>query len=407
MICEISRGNYRNFRISQGGGFFLQEEQMIAPLTKGFGDNLNGEIRLLGYYKNEEDLKNESPAAVGICLLRKIFGGYRLDIFSGVVSIDQDSELNFYKDLKTYAKDNKVIWLVIKPGVVYGVYDNSGNLIERRNESFVRELYDLGYEKELNVHSLEGNPDWQYKKKLEISEEEIGDAFSILLKSANSNCKRKVKKAQELGIYFEYADYDDLKVFHEITAETADRNSFDDKALRYYEEFYKSFGDRAKFISGKIDFQRSKTRISEEINSIGENNKKKKQRRESLIKDLELLSTLENLSEKKIETIANAVMVYGETEVIYFLGGSRTKFQSLGASFLLQIHVMAEAAEKGYETYNFLGIEGVFDGSDGVLRFKQNFNGYIEENVGAFSCHPCEGRWKLASAIKRLLGRGM
>ena len=28
-------------------------------------------------------------------------------------------------------------------------------------------------------------------------------------------------------------------------------------------------------------------------------------------------------------------------------------------------------------SYNFLGITGVFDGSDGVLRFKQNFNGYI------------------------------
>ncbi|XVG95781.1 peptidoglycan bridge formation glycyltransferase FemA/FemB family protein [Eubacteriales bacterium KG127] len=407
MICEVSKENYRNFRINQGGGFFLQEEHMIAPLTKGFGSALGGEIRLLAYYKNEEALKSETPAAVGICLLRKIFGGYRLDMFSGVMSIDQASELGFYQDLKTYAKANKVIWLVIKPGVVSGVYDNSGELIERKNESFVRGLGDIGYEREVKVLSLEGNPDWQYKKNIEMSVVDRRDAFSILLKSVNNNCKRKAKKAIELGIYLENSSFEDLNVFQQITAETAERNSFVDKSLKYYEELYKSFGDRVKFVTAKINFRHSKDTISKEIDRIDEKNTKKKQRRESLIKDFQIITEMEKISGREIETIANAVMVYGDTEVIYFLGGSRTEFQALGASFLLQMTIMAQAAEKGYKTYNFFGIEGIFDGSDGVLRFKQNFNGYIEKNVGAFSCHPCNRRWKLAGTIKKFLGRGM
>ena len=33
---------------------------------------------------------------------------------------------------------------------------------------------------------------------------------------------------------------------------------------------------------------------------------------------------------------------------------------------------MTQAIKRGIGFYNFLGIMGIFDGSDGVLRFKQN-----------------------------------
>ena len=44
---------------------------------------------------------------------------------------------------------------------------------------------------------------------------------------------------------------------------------------------------------------------------------------------------------------------------------------------VLQEYMMLETIKRGIPRYNFLGIQGIFDGSDGVLRFKQNFNGYI------------------------------
>ena len=56
-------------------------------------------------------------------------------------------------------------------------------------------------------------------------------------------------------------------------------------------------------------------------------------------------------------------------------------------------------------SYNFLGITGVFDGSDGVLRFKQNFNGYIVRKMGTFRYYPQLLKYKLIQGLKKLLKR--
>ena len=55
------------------------------------------------------------------------------------------------------------------------------------------------------------------------------------------------------------------------------------------------------------------------------------------------------------------------------------------------------------------GLDGgnlaVFDGSDGVLRFKQNFNGYIVRKMGTFRYYPRPRLHKAITAVKKLLGR--
>ncbi|MFR6420558.1 MAG: peptidoglycan bridge formation glycyltransferase FemA/FemB family protein [Streptococcus salivarius] len=47
----------------------------------------------------------------------------------------------------------------------------------------------------------------------------------------------------------------------------------------------------------------------------------------------------------------------------------------------------------------------IFDGSDGVLRFKQNFNGYIVRKMGTFRYYPQPFKYKAIQGIKKLLGR--
>ena len=66
---------------------------------------------------------------------------------------------------------------------------------------------------------------------------------------------------------------------------------------------------------------------------------------------------------------------------------------------------MLETIKRGILRYNFLGIQGIFDGSDGVLRFKQNFNGYIVRKMGTFRYYPSPLKYKMISLIKKLLGR--
>lgn len=66
---------------------------------------------------------------------------------------------------------------------------------------------------------------------------------------------------------------------------------------------------------------------------------------------------------------------------------------------------MLQAIKRGITNYNLLGITGNFDGSDGVLRFKQNYNGYITRKMGTFRYYPRPLRYKAIQQVKRLLGR--
>ena len=75
-------------------------------------------------------------------------------------------------------------------------------------------------------------------------------------------------------------------------------------------------------------------------------------------------------------------------ESTYLFSGSYTEFNKFYAPAVLQEYMMLETIKRGIPRYNFLGIQGIFDGSDGVLRFKQNFNGYIVRKMGTFRYYP-------------------
>lgn len=66
---------------------------------------------------------------------------------------------------------------------------------------------------------------------------------------------------------------------------------------------------------------------------------------------------------------------------------------------------MLKAIKANIKRYNLLGIEGIFDGSDGVLGFKQNFNGHIERKAGSFYYYPNPSKHKLIKLVKTLLRR--
>ena len=103
--------------------------------------------------------------------------------------------------------------------------------------------------------------------------------------------------------------------------------------------------------------------------------------------------------------LAGSLFVYTPQEAVYLFSGSYPEFNKFYAPALLQEHVMLEAIKRGINFYNFLGIMGEFDGSDGVLRFKQNFNGYIVRKAGTFRYYPKPLKYKAIQGIKKILGR--
>ncbi|HFU3679513.1 TPA: peptidoglycan bridge formation glycyltransferase FemA/FemB family protein, partial [Streptococcus suis] len=120
------------------------------------------------------------------------------------------------------------------------------------------------------------------------------------------------------------------------------------------------------------------------------------------------LSEAERLVERygNQETYLSAgLFVYLDKEAYYLHGGSYPEFSSFPAPTLLQEYVMKKAITKGIYTYNFLCFSGLFDGKDGVLRFKQNFNGYIMRTPGVFTYLPRPYKYQFYQLIKKFLRR--
>ena len=60
------------------------------------------------------------------------------------------------------------------------------------------------------------------------------------------------------------------------------------------------------------------------------------------------------------------------------------QFSNYYGQHYLMDYVMQLAIEKHIPTYNFYMVTGLFDGTDGVLKFKQLFGGNTYQTIGWF-----------------------
>ena len=155
----------------------------------------------------------------------------------------------------------------------------------------------------------------------------------------------------------------------------------------------------------ELDFEKSLDHINSKLTSLNPKSKQYEQQAQKLNKQKQIISELkQNIKTEKI-LLACALILYTQDQATYLFGGSYTEFQKFSAAFLIQYHAMNCTLQSSIMSYNFRGITGVFDGSDGVLRFKQNFNGYIVRKMGTFRYYPQPLKYKLIQGLKKLLKR--
>lgn len=250
-----------------------------------------------------------------------------------------------------------------------------------------------------SVTTFDGSPDYQFVKDLSafFSGKEVD-----LLKSFNQNAQRKIKKGNDMGIRVRTVKRQELKEFKKLTLETSERQDFSDMSLEYYDAFYDAFSENAEFLTSEIDLDNSIKKLTDLIESYSTSKKNNKQKIESLYKEKEMLEQIKKESKSNVIQLANMIIVYLDEQAIYFLGGSSTKYQKIPGAFMIQFEAMKRALQKNIPSYNFFGVQGNFDGSDGVLRFKKNFNGYIIQKVGAFIYYPHPGKYKIIQFLKQI-----
>ena len=349
-----------------------------------------------------------------------MLGGLHMELNSGPIYTQQDALPVFYAELKEYAKQNGVLELLVKPYETYQTFDSDGNATSDEEKGLITTLTGLGYQFDgLTTGYPGGEPDWLYYKDLS------GLTDKTLLNSFSKKGKPLVKKAETFGIQLKKLKREELSIFKDITRSTSERREYSDKSLEYYEKFYDVFGDKAEFLIATLNFSEYLSKLESEQSKLAEkldklrldlsknpnSEKKQNQLREYSsqfetfeVRKAEARDLIEKYGDEDV-VLAGSLFVYMPQETTYLFSGSYTEFNKFYAPAVLQKYVMLESIKRGIQKYNFLGIEGVFDGSDGVLRFKQNFNGYIVRKAGTFRYYPKPLKFKAISLIKKLLRR--
>lgn len=405
----LSREDYETLNTTFKERSFMQTVEMADLLEKrGF------DITFLGL---------EADGAIqvaGVLYSMPMTGGLHMEINSGPASTSTAYLSEFYKELKAYAKENGAFELIVKPYDTYQSFDSHGNPNDDEKPELISCLTDLGYSYDgLQTGYPGGEPDWHYVKDLS------GLTPETLRKSFSKKGRPLVNKTNSFGIKVRKLTRDELHIFKEITASTSERREYTDKPLDYYEAFYDSFGDKCEFMIATINFQDYlknvqaghdkiaadlavlNQKIAEGVNSAKVNKQKAQLDKQIATFDVRLKEAKELIQKHGSEDVvlAGSLFVYTPQEAVYLFSGSYTEFNKFYAPVALQEHVMTEALKRGINFYTFLGIQGIFDGSDGVLRFKQNFNGYIVRKMGTFRYYPRPMLHKAITLLKKILGR--
>ena len=405
----LSREDYETLNTTFKERSFMQTVEMADLLEKrGF------DITFLGL---------EADGAIqvaGVLYSMPMTGGLHMEINSGPASTSTAYLSEFYKELKAYAKENGAFELIVKPYDTYQSFDSHGNPNDDEKPELISCLTDLGYSYDgLQTGYPGGEPDWHYVKDLS------GLTPETLRKSFSKKGRPLVNKTNSFGIKVRKLNRDELHIFKEITASTSERREYTDKPLDYYEAFYDSFGDKCEFMIATINFQDYlknvqaghdkiaadlavlNQKIAEGVNSAKVNKQKAQLDKQIATFDVRLKEAKALIEKHGSEDVvlAGSLFVYTPQEAVYLFSGSYTEFNKFYAPVALQEHVMTEALKRGITFYTFLGIQGIFDGSDGVLRFKQNFNGYIVRKMGTFRYYPRPMLHKIIAIAKKILRR--
>ena len=214
--------------------------------------------------------------------------------------------------------------------------------------------------------------------------------------------------------------YDELNKFKEVTESTCLRRGFPDKSLTYYQNMYKCFKDKVKYLICSINLQEyldslieNNQMIEEKISKLSDapaNDKKKenfKQDIETNNKNIEYVKELQKDHDNEIILACAMFITYGD-EVVYLFSGSYEEYIKFNGQYLIQWEIIKFAIENNYKRYNFYGIQDVFNpkGKDrGVYEFKKGFGGYVEELLGSFELpiSPLTGLYHLLKKIKKII----
>lgn len=389
---------------------FLQTSEMKAVQEKN------------GWHGEFVGLKNSQGDVVASSLLTHTKLGFgQMYLINGGMMIDrQDSTCleTFLAELTAYTKKNQGLILTIAPNQAKRWLTAQGEELEK-----VPFDDDVVYQKQgFSIDPIDSDAYISYGKPFFIKDLSLLTP-DTLRASYTKSAQYSVKKTKDYGIILRELSYEELPKFKKLTEETSERRGFSDKSLAYYQAFFREFGPKAKFVVAEINFTTYAANLEKRANEIQQtldeieaflvinpkSRKKNNQKREFEDELRTVHVRMEEATQLANETpgdviLAGALFAIEPTEVVYLFSGTYEKYKKFYAPYLIQDYMMQEAITRKIPRYNFYGVDGLYDGSDGVLKFKDSFNGRVEERFGVYTKVVSPVKYKSYQAIKKLIG---
>lgn len=335
----------------------------------------------------------------------------------GPVAINYNPDvLNFFvQGLLDYAKQRNGLFLKMTPDMYYQNFDNHGKALNEPNDDLIA-LYEsagLKHQPFKTGMTTDGVASWQYVKDLQdLTEDNV-------MKFYHTQVQKNVKKAHKYGVKVRSIQRDELPMFHQITEDTSNRRGFHNKSLTYYEHAYDIYKDDAYFLVAEVNLRDYLAKVEQELQTVQNKRDKLALKPDNEKKVLNLDNQLKSLVKRvatarkmlddsvtDVAVISAAMFIITPQEVSYLFGGSYQEYADFYGPQLIQDYMIREGVRRQIPLYNFLGIAGKFDGSDGVFEFKTRFGGYAQLMLGSFEAPVRPMRYRVYRFLKKLIGRG-
>lgn len=230
--------------------------------------------------------------------------------------------------------------------------------------------------------------------------------FEELQKSFTYNLRNEFKKARELGIQVRFLRADEMHIFDDIIADTSKRLEHDISLVNtnyiaenyseaYYPVSYIDVNYSLKVLNENLESaQEQVQKLEDDIEKFGESKKRLNKLKDANIileKAKEKLETISILAEKYGDVIymSTGSFYYSPSDMVYLQGGMKREFEAFYPNHALLEKMIKLAIEKGCKYFNFFGVSAASlvdeNAADyGVLQFKRNFTGEVQEFLGTF-----------------------
>lgn len=353
--------------------FVTLNEEEFRAFAKTYRDKSFYQTPEIGKLREESGWKSEyygvkkdgKVIAGTLVVSKETFMGAKTFYIPGGPLLDfEDTKLTnfFLKHLAKTAQEDKGLVLRIDPYYELIERDRDG-LVKKggfNRKKAVSNLKNLGF-KPLKVATQP-----KYLFVLDIK----GRTPDEILMDFKRNTRNHVRKAEKMGVTVRELGRDELGILKKITEATSERRHFEDKPLAYYEEMYDLFHDR-----GEVKFMAAEAKIEGKTTPLS----------------------------------AAMFMTYGDEVLYLFSGSDEQHMRDYNAQYAIQWHMIKYAAENGFKTYNFYGIQGLPDEKAkdyGIYEFKKGFTsdetGRVVEFIGTYekSLSGLYNLYKFLSKIK-------